>query len=459
MSRNNARAKKVQKDMVLMVPLLILNLVSGYTTIAGARLALGDAGIAVIAGITIQSILFILLSGSAARHAPGRKWIAVLVFSVFSIYTSFFTYHSSFISEDQMAGAIVVQAEESHRQLMDYAATPFLQDYKTLLSEYEILSEQVENEKTGVGGTGISGFGPEARRLEAESSNLKTQLLAIEDAAAKVEEGSEKFNALNPKEPESILSIDQAIWTALPIKYHQNENGYSGFDRNDYFNQDERFALLAPILTLTSSEKSASRASSMAALLIAGMIDGVSILLGTAIEVRSKRTPFEGIAISLSRLIWGFKQAVKTVGYYWKKQGSRHPIPSGSELDIAREAVYLVQLKLNNRGSDFLTNFFNAVDPIDKTIDYSQLNKQSEPTMRTGYRLLIEAFRHPSLNWVKASSNNTQWMFSDLDSYVDFCRWLSDEIVHQAEIESKESNYHQALSPSRVVKIRRPQAA
>jgi hypothetical protein len=457
MSNNNQLICSVRKDVFLMIPLILLNLVSGYTTIKGADLVLGHLGVAVIAGISIQGILFILLSGYAAKHAPVRKWLAVLVFSFFSIYTSFFAYHNTFVANDTRADAAAIVANSSHRKFEDEIATPFINDYRRIESQYNNLNNKIEREQDGLGLSGQVGIGPETRKLMNQRDALETQLLQIKSAALEVEKGLASFNDLLPGDPDAVHELDTSIWLNIPEAYRQNvPTGYEGPDRDEYSNPTDRYELLAPILTLIDSNPESNREISVAALVIAGVIDGVSIVLGTAIDKKKKRAPFEEMAFFLSQTLWGAKKAKKTFLYYWEKPSYRYLAVKDAETTIASDAVYLVELKLNKRGSEFLSNFLNAVDPISKKIDYARLCAEPEPTLRIGFRLLLEAFRDPSLSWVSTSKDGQQWMFSNRESYAEFCRWLSDEIIYQAQQEGTVGvDYGQAFS-SKVVKFRRP---
>lgn len=446
-----------KKDIYLMVPLIVLNLVSGCTTFSGAKLVLGHQGVAMMAGIGIQGILFILLSGYAAKHAPARKWLAVLVFSFFSIYTSFFTYHSTFVANDTRVDAAATVANERHNQFESEIVSPFLNDYNQIEAEYNNLNNKIDREQKGRGLSGQVGIGPETRKLIQQRDELEVERSVLQKSAIEVKTDLDSFNTLPPGDPDAVYKLDHAIWNNIPEQYRKNSpEGYTGPNADDYNNPNERYELLAPILTLLDRNTESNRGMSIAALAIAAMIDGVSIVLGTAIDKKKKRAPFEEVAFFLSQTLWGAKKARKTFSYYWKKPGYRYLALQDANTTMASDAVYLVELKLNNKGSEFLSIFLNAVDPVSKRIDYARLCKEPDPTLRIGYRLLLEAFRDPSLSWVSLSKDGRQWMFSSMENYAEFCRWLSDEIVYQAQQEGTVGiDYGQALS-SEVVKFRRP---
>lgn len=460
-NNTNRLRRPVQKDLYLMGPLLLLNLVSGYTTIEGAKLALGgDAsvtGIAVAAGVSIQGILFILLSGSAAKHAPLRKWIAVAIFGFFSIYTSFFAYYSTFMSTDQMEGVDYNYAEVRHQELVDDVVDPFQAEFNRVSASYKTLNRAIDDEQEGSGESGISGRGPVAKELISQRDDLEPRFIELETVAIPLEELLSEARGLTSYDPNDLFEIDKAIWEILPTQYHQN---YQPPQRQDYYNQDARYELLAPIISLTNSEPDAQKAPSNAALVMAATIDGVSIMLGTAIDRRARRAPFEGVTFTFVQIIWGAKKAVKTIAYYWRRKGYRYVNAADSETIMARAAVTYIELKIENKGSEFLEGFLAAVSPGDRKIDYDQLVAGPHSTINTGYRLLLEAFRHPSLEWISTTEKENEWVFTDFNSYAEFCKWLSDEIVYQAEQEGPSNGYAEYTYRSpKVVKFRRPLSA
>ena len=192
---------------------------------------------------------------------------------------------------------------------------------------------------------------------------------------------------------------------------------------------------------------------------MAAAIDGVSIMLGTAIDRRARRAPFEGITFAFAQIVLGAKKAIKTALYYWKRPGYRYINVADSETIMARAAVSYIELKIEKSGSDFLADLLAAIDPIKRIVDYDELMKNPSPIMTTGYRLILEAFRHPSLKWVIAKKDT--WVFEDPDSYSEFCKWVSEEIVYQAEQEGTIASYatNEQYSSPKVVKFRRPLAA
>ena len=456
MFHSNTRPKKNQRDVVLLVPLLLLNLVSGYTTVKGAELSLGDIGAAIAVGVSIQGILFILLSGWAAKHAPVRKWIAVFVFGFFSVYTSFFTYYDTFNSGDRMPGASMVHAEASHQEVVDTVVNPFLEQSSDVAARYESLTRSIDREKGGEGLTRTVGRGPETRKLEQERMDLEPEHLRLQEVEEEINTLLDRAKSVESDNPEALFEIDTSLWEVVPASYRADS--YKP-ERVDYFDQDNRYKLLAPMLTLVNKDTSSTREPAVAALIIAAVIDGISILLGTAIEKGKKRSPAERITYLSVGTIWGFKKTVKTIWYYLRRPSYRYMNVESSETTLASDAVYLVRLKLNNKGSEFLESFLSAVDPIARKIDYTTLQNEQDPTVRTGFRLLLEAFRHPSLNWVHPLQEGDHWIFSSSDSYADFCKWLSDEIIYQAEREDGNGVDYGSVSATKVVQLRRPLSA
>ncbi|MEM9276167.1 MAG: hypothetical protein AAGA80_24885, partial [Cyanobacteria bacterium P01_F01_bin.143] len=87
-------SNKNKRDGILLVVLLIFNLGSLATTILGAR-EIMPKNLAWIVGFGVQMMLFLLLANFILKRSFYRKWFAILVCTIFSIYTSFFWYYQS----------------------------------------------------------------------------------------------------------------------------------------------------------------------------------------------------------------------------------------------------------------------------------------------------------------------------------------------------------------------------
>lgn len=444
-----------QKDWGLFVPLLILNVVSLWSTIRGTELALGHAGVAVMAGVSIQGILFILLSGMAASHVPFRKWIAILALGSISIYTSFFVYHNKFVTTDQMIGAQFRPAEMAHEQLVTTVVKPLQEDFDGLRARDLALEQAIDSEEGGEGITGLRGRGPEARKLIAERNELTPRLRELQLSVEKIQPLLVKAKALDSSAsdaPDDLFSIDKAIWEAVPTDYR--EGVMQGPRREDYFDQASRFQLLTPLFNLLDGK---SDPVSIASFTLASFIDGISIMLGTAIDRRARRAPFENVSDFLTQIIWGYKTASKSISYYLDRPGQRRVKVTDAESTMPKDVVHLVQLIINGPGSNFLMTLVDAIDSEKKEIDYASLEKSGDETYRRGYKLLLEAFRQPSLSWLDIKDDPSRWVFLDSICYASFFNWLNDEIIYQLQKEQEEGVAGIHTSP-RVVPFRRPVA-
>lgn len=447
------------KDLGLLIPLSLLNIVSFWTTTQGAALALNHEGIGIAAGVSIQGILFILLAGMAAGHAPVRKWIAIAAFSFLSIYTSFFTYHNSLISNDNMIGAQFRPAEIQHEQLVSQAVGPLQEEFNELQARDKALQQELTYEENGQGRTGIPGRGPEARRIIAERNELAPEIEELRLTVAQIQQLLSQAKAINPGSedaPEQLFKIDKAIWEVIPVS--ERPDASLAPRREDYFDQASRFDLLTPLFMLLDG--TGDRAS-IAAFALAGVIDGISIMLGTAIDKRARQAPFENISDFVTQCIWGFKSAVASIKHYWHKKGHRHPKATVAEAMRANEVVILVKLILEGQGSDFLMNMVDALDFESKAIALDLLLRHENPTFQRGYKLLLEAFRQPALGWIEIAEDSNTWMFVDDICYTAFLKWLNEEIIYQLEYERQEGLQNQAEEDGspKVVPFRHPSAA
>ena len=426
-------SKSPTKDKTLGRTLFGLNIFSGCTTIVGAT-QIFPGFVGYIGGSSIQLLLFLLTSGSVARHAPMRKWLVVIMFSFLSIYTSFFAYYD-FLTESNQISIASDKAVQAHTQLLSEVYTPLKKRLDELDSQLKTIRQQRDREIKGQDETGIPGYGPKAKALTIQANQLESKANQLSPIVTNLEK---KFDYVTTgKNPEEILKADRQALGQVPQEYLPGKYK-TGLDlqRSNYIDEEVSIKLLAPYHKIKRGEISA-----IASLLIAIIIDGLIIVLGTAIEVRRRQAPFEAPANLIASLIRGIKNGLATINYAIENEGSPILTPMEAQTFGLTESVNIVTLKLRGKGSEFLTKFYLAIDPVTQIIAHEDFLRDSEPTFVRGFRMLLDELRNPQLRWVKvkANSNNYHWHISDEKSYSHLVIWLRQEIHRQCELEANES--------------------
>ena len=148
---------KPQQDIKLLIALIILNIVSGFTTMYGAAQILpkyiGWSG-----GAAIQTLLLLLTSGSTLKHARWLKWMAVGSFSIISIYTSFFAYYDNLVKETREKEGLN-RAISAHRALFNEVFNPIEKKAQQLENEIKTKDKQIKDEVDGRRRSGLVGCG------------------------------------------------------------------------------------------------------------------------------------------------------------------------------------------------------------------------------------------------------------------------------------------------------------
>ncbi|NES25859.1 MAG: hypothetical protein F6K41_44975 [Symploca sp. SIO3E6] len=230
--------KEKKRDKRLFTALLVLNGVSGSTTISGAAQIL-PLTVGIPAGLIIQVLLFILLSGFTASHAPIRKWAAVIVLSFFSVYTSFFAYYGQMTqdSQEQIANDRAIGA---HNNLVAQVLTPLkdkARSYKESAAHQRKLSEAEANE--GIT-TGLLGRGPEARKFALQAKEFEAEYARRQSLIVEIEN---KFDyKLEGLKPAQILAKDRKALALVPQEYR----GDYTIKRSQYVDEETDVTILTP---------------------------------------------------------------------------------------------------------------------------------------------------------------------------------------------------------------------
>lgn len=294
------------RDLMLMAFLGALNIGSATTTIVGARQIL-PTPLSDIVGVSVQAALFLLLGGLMMGHAPLRKWLAITVFATLSVYTSFFCYSEQLAGEAADRAALDV-ALQSHAELVSTVYTPQRSRAETLEDESETLFGLAEKERAG-GISGIRGRGPKA---DGYAEKGATKLLEAQTLRADLARTAPLFEGnLEGLTPQQVFEKDRAAWMAAPPAW---KDGIPAPVRGDYVDAALDIPLLAPVTLVRRGDPGA-----IVSLSLAMLVDGMSILLGTAIEIRRRKLTIAKAAGFLAETILTVRLAVATVVDAWNR--------------------------------------------------------------------------------------------------------------------------------------------
>ncbi|MBD1856717.1 MULTISPECIES: hypothetical protein [Leptolyngbya] len=420
-----------RRDRALLIVLALLNVGSGATTIMGAQQVFPkhSAGLGVLIGFAIQVILFMLLSRFAMREAPLRKWAGVTVFASLSVYTSFFTYYDA-LAQDSRTINNYDHALVAHQTLRSSVYTPLAQKLAELQSQAKFYETQRSQEVNGQGVSGEQGFGQQAQSFARSTQDTQAEIAKLQPVVDQLKPFFE-YDTKGMK-PEQILEKDRSALARVPRDYlPQQFKDNPQLNRENYIDETTSIRLLEPFRKIQNGEVPAK-----AALTIAMAVDGMIIMLGTAIEPRRRHAPFLLPAHFISAIIVGLKSAFATVESAFHQERLPFSSPRPDETISLREGVNLVTLRLKGRGSVFLEEFYNSINPSTGIVDYDRLQENANTTFAIGYRILLDALRNPRLRWIEIREN--QWQIVK-EHYSALVIWLSEEMVYQCELEETQN--------------------
>lgn len=385
-TNNTGNADNVSKDKVLLATLSILNFGSGYTTIVGAsQIFPGMVGYA--SGGIIQLVLFLLLSGSAASHAPIRKWLTVIVFSFISVYTSFFAYYDKLTEKEQKQESYQ-RALIASQQVRSDLLAPLENQVRQLEGEISQLKILLQGEIDG--NRGIAGNGPIAQKIRTQIEQKELNLAKLKP---NVIEFQKKFPSPKPGEsPEAIFHANIQALQSVPNQYRSPKyQGDLNKLRSEFFDIDTTIPLLTPYRKVMKGGDSA-----IAAMTLAIGVDGLIIIMGTAIDKRKK---------------------------------------------IDRKKIEL-PLPLQKSASEFLSELNENIDLGTGLIKHKTLI-ENNPNGE-GFRILLDTMRGSDLGWIEIhrDADGEKWYISP-NVRDEFRTWYVEERQYQSENEAKKSKNSQ----------------
>lgn len=426
--RRSRRQNKPQeeRDIALMVVLTFFNLGSGATTILGAMQILPIKYLAWTLGGAVQLMLFILQAGLAANRTPLRKWLAIMVLATASVYTSFFTYYDTLAQKTNQERNKDL-AVAAHSRLIREVYTPIEDHLRDLQEDAKTLRAKATGEKERGIQSGFIGYGEQARELDEQALDKEIKAQNFENTVNQLRPLF-KYDPKNLK-PVDILNNDRNALSSAPEKFRKNYQ----LERGDYIDEDLEISLLAPYFKVVKSREEAA----LIALLIAIIVDGIAIMLGTAIVVKlippeERRSPIAIVGNSIANFIRDIKKSSAKVD-----NASRESFLAEDE-DL-QAAVEYVTLNVKGKGSNFLNDFYYAILEIEPhTINYSALTQKyrNYDNMQNPVRAFIDKLTEPRRLWVIRNQENTEWMVPPAH-YHQLVNWLQKEIKRQKSLEAE----------------------
>ena len=415
-----------ERDIILMVVLTFFNLGSGATTILGAMQILPIKYLAWTLGGAVQLMLFILQAGLAANRTPLRKWLAIMVLATASVYTSFFTYYDK-LAQGTNEKRGMDMALKAHNRLIREVYTPIEDHLRDLQGDAKRLRAKATAEKERGIQTGLIGYGEQARELDEQALDKETKAKNFENTVNQLRPLF-KYDPKNLK-PVDILNNDRNALSSAPEKFRKNYQ----LERGEYIDEDLEFSLLAPYLKVVKNKEEAA----LLALIIAIGVDGMAIMLGTAIVVKlippeERRSPIAIVGNSIANFIRDIKKSSAKVD-----NASRESFLAEDE-DL-QAAVEYVTLNVKGKGSNFLNDFYYAILEIEPhTINYSALKQRyrNSDNMQNPVRAFLDKLREPRREWVVRNNENTEWIVPPAH-YHQLVNWLQKEIKRQKSLEAE----------------------
>lgn len=416
-----------ERDIALMVVLAFFNLGSGATTILGAMQILPIKYLAWTLGGAVQLMLFILQAGLAANRTPLRKWLAIMVLATASVYTSFFTYYDK-LAQGTNEKRGMDMALKAHNRLISEVYTPMEDHLRDLQQEALTLRETAKAEQDRGIDTGLIGYGDQARKFDKLALEKEIEAKNFLNTVNQLRPLFE-YNPKNLR-PVDILNKDRKALSSAPKDFREN---YPELKRGEYIDEDLEFSLLAPYLKVVKNQEEAA----LLALIIAIGVDGMAIMLGTAIVVKlippeERRSPIAIVGNSIANFIRDIKKSSAKVD-----NASRESFLAEDE-DL-QAAVEYVTLNVKGKGSNFLNDFYYAILEIEPhTINYSALTQKyrNYDNMQNPVRAFIDKLREPRRLWVIRNQENTEWMVPP-EHYHQLVNWLQKEIKRQKSLEAE----------------------
>jgi hypothetical protein len=433
-----------QKSLVILI--FFMTLGNGYTTVLGAK-EIFPSGAGVLMGFSAQLILFLLLTNLVLKDVPLRKWSIVLILISFSVYTSFFSYYKYLAQENDIGIGRDISLQ-AHQTLYSNVYTPIKNSLETAKSKKIDFDKQAEKEALGKGATRQAGIGSEARAYAQKSVDSEAEIAKLQPIVDNIKALFEYDT--NKLDPDEILNKDRKALAAVPFGMlppeYQIANPQSKISRDSYIEKDSNVKFYFPIKRIQQGDE-----ISKLSLLIASAVDGLMILLSTAVDSK-KGKPFKALTYFASDYISGYKDATVTLQDELNRDGVAYDTTLIGTNSL-QPGIEYVSIKLQGKATEFLEFLIESIDEYTLSVDIQKLKKHSKPTFQAGFKILVNALKSPQRRWIEVKGR--EFYLSERHSEA-FYTWISEEMVIQARHEAALSNKTTFSKSSQTVRMRIP---
>ncbi|MBV6626184.1 MAG: hypothetical protein KI793_25150 [Rivularia sp. (in: Bacteria)] len=379
------KLKKTFNWSIQAISLLFLQLVSLATTLDGAKLLFGNAKmplvehfyLAYVLGFGIQLLLISILVFNAFEKVPLRRLLALVLLTIFSIYTNFFSIYNFMNGGLLQENTSIDQAKIKYGELVDYfytnpkAKLDGLEQQRASLncSLYREDPEDTPQPKN-CSNLGFPGgkkeryyqFRDELDIVEKQLRNLSIEIEYITKTAPKYFD-KKIVDSLYKKDARAIYELTQQALKGIPseIKEKAEEKGYDAqnYDEiTDFFPEKGTSYFLIPAQKVFTKKQN-REPEAVVAFIIATAIDTVSLLLGAKLHgfytslknslgsINPIADFFKGFAILITHFINGISEI-----FY-------HPRNNVTSQSL-KNKLFLEEK--NGNGVEFLDNFYDVIN-------------------------------------------------------------------------------------------------
>jgi hypothetical protein len=460
------KAKKNSRFYIL----LMLQAFSLTTTIEGAKIILSSLepydlfGIKIKAylflGIGIQLLLLWLFTiGKNEIKSPLRKWSLILIYTSFSVYTSFFSVYESLSEKNNKKNAI-----DSHNALRGLI-------YDSQVVELKDIDNKIKASQENYNQYYKIGNRKGTREETKKQTQLREQQVKLKNKYDYTENIKNIFiekEEINNKTASEIYMANKETLSHLPAEIAE-ELKKKGFDKEKFSEEKNRQKYSQFLVPFVEVKQGNSEA--ILALILASLVDITSLIIGSIGNKETEnRQLLKKIGAQIILLNNAFSKGLKEllphlieeighlISTIFRSLGSlMHGVLFGliSAKNRSLQIFYynFSSIKIKGNRQEFLLGLWNNIDfswdndevnneegariIYKKLISSTQNNNES---FKNGYKRLLLDMHH--LKWLEKKVQNDE-IFFKIIKYDDFINWYQQEESKQFEKEK-----HSMLSPN-----------